>query len=240
MRLHKPYFAVLFNWNKQKLSTDIVYFHIQNKKNTKFLMHTRLQFIYEKKFLRVYKYLKLGKSSNLYFKPRTATEHLREAEYLVIPDFDLPFDKNSFLEYCSTFKISKPKVAKVCSYCLNVRNKWTTLEDDSIFYKGKRICDYCSKQELVTELQRSNLVVSGGLTKFFQQQAEREGNLEKVLENIVLGTEQDPINNPSSTLFDVIPAKKWKKSVKLKDIKDIKPEICKLLASVGITSLLPI
>ncbi|MHA1222697.1 MAG: hypothetical protein ACTSP3_05480, partial [Candidatus Heimdallarchaeaceae archaeon] len=142
MRLHKPYFAVLFNWNKQKLSTDIVYFHIQNKKNTKFLMHTRLQFIYEKKFLRVYKYLKLGKSSNLYFKPRTATEHLREAEYLVIPDFDLPFDKNSFLEYCSTFKISKPKVAKVCSYCLNVRNKWTTLEDDSIFYKGKRICDY--------------------------------------------------------------------------------------------------
>jgi helicase len=144
------------------------------------------------------------------------------------------------MEYCSTFKISKPRIAKICWYCLSRRSKWTTLDEDSIKFKDHRICDYCSKNELVQELQRSNLVVSGGLTKFFQQQAEREGELDFVLENISLGTEQDPIRDPDSTIFDIILAKKPDKEYHVKDIKNIPSKLKDLLISEGIKNLLPI
>ena len=172
MKLPKPYIAILFNWNKEKHSTDIIYFSLKNTKNA--IVHSRLQFIYEKEYLRVYKYLRIGRSSNFYIRPRTATENLRDAEYILVPDTDQPWDNKGFLEYCSTFKISKPRLAKVCWICLSRRNKWTSLEDDSVKYKGNRICEYCIKNELSQELQKSNLFVSGGLTRFFQQQAERE------------------------------------------------------------------
>ena len=76
---------ILFNWNKQKRSTDIIYFSLGSSKDRKPLIHTRLQFIYEKDRLRVYKYLKVGRSSNIYIRPRFATENLREAQYLLIP-----------------------------------------------------------------------------------------------------------------------------------------------------------
>ncbi|MHA1953886.1 MAG: DEAD/DEAH box helicase, partial [Candidatus Heimdallarchaeaceae archaeon] len=240
MKLPKPYVAILYNWNKDKLSTNIAYFLLKGKKDKISIINTRLQFVYEKDYLRVYKYLKIGRSSNIYVRPRTATEHLRDAEYLLIPDTDLPWDNKSFLEYCKTFKIPKPRIAMICWYCLSRRSKWTTLEEDSIKFKDHRICDYCSKSELVQELQRSNLVVSGGLTKFFQQQAEREGQLDYVLENISLGTEQDPIRNPDSTLFDIIPAKKPEKITKVRDIKNLPKEFKELLVSDGIKNLLPI
>ena len=240
MKLPKPYIAVLYNWNKNKRSTDIVYFHLRDKKDKNFLTHMRLQFVYEKEYLRVYKYLKIGRSSNIYLRPRTATEHLREADFLFILDTDVPWDRKGFLEYCSTFKISKPKVAELCWYCLSRRNKWTSLEQDSIKYKNHRICSYCSKNEVEQELQRSNLIVSGGLTKFFQQQAEREGELDFVLENITLGSEQDPINNPDSTLFDIIPAKTYEKTLHIRDAKRIPIKLRNLLFSEGIKKLLPI
>ncbi|MHA2358244.1 MAG: DEAD/DEAH box helicase, partial [Candidatus Heimdallarchaeaceae archaeon] len=240
MKLPKPYIAILFNWRKSKLSTDIAFFQIKGKKDRITIIHTRLQFTYEKQYLRVYKYLKIGRSSNIYIRPRTATEQLREAEYLLIPDTDLPWDNKAFLEYCDTFKIARPKIVSICSFCLQRRSKWTTLNEDSLKYKGQRICDYCSKNELVQELQKSNLVVSGGITKFFQQQAEREGNLDPILENITLGTEQDPINNPDSTLFDTIPAKKYEKSMKIAEIENISSNFKNILISEGIKSLLPI
>ena len=240
MKLPKPYVAILYNWNKEKLSTNISYFLLKGKKERISILNTRLQFVYEKDYLRVYKYLKLGKSSNIYIRPRTATEHLREAEYLLVLDTDLPWDNKTFLEYCSTFKITKPRVAQVCWYCLSRRSKWTTLDDDSITLRDHRICDYCSKSELVQELQRSNLVVSGGLTKFFQQQADREGQLDYVLENISLGTEQDPIRNPDSTIFDIIPAKKPERITKIKDVKKLSTKFKEVLFSEGIKNLLPI
>ncbi|NPD88656.1 MAG: DEAD/DEAH box helicase [Asgard group archaeon] len=240
MKLPKPYVAILYKWNKEKLSTNIAYFLLKGKKDRISIMNTSLQFVYEKDYLRVYKYLKIGKSSNIYVRPRTATEQLREAEYLLIPDTDLPWDNKSFLEYCKTFKISKPRIVQTCWYCLSRRSKWTTLEEDSIKFKSHRICDYCSKSELVQELQRSNLVVSGGLTKFFQQQAEREGELDFVLENISLGTEQDPIRNPDSTIFDIIPAKKPDKVTKVKDVKNLPSRLKEILISEGIKNLLPI
>ncbi len=238
MKLPKPYIAILFNWNKEKLSSDIIYFSLKNTKNA--IVYSRLQFIYEKKYLRVYKYLRIGRSSNFYIRPRTATENLRDAEYILVPDTDQPWDNKGFLEYCSTFKISKPKLATVCWNCLSRRNKWTSLNEDSVKYKGNRICEYCIKNELNQELQKSNLFVSGGLTKFFQQQAEREGKLDVVLENISFGTEQDPIRDPDSTLFDVIPAKKLGKSLRLNDVPNLPDKLKKLLVSDGIKSLLPI
>lgn len=50
MKIPKPYIAVLFNFNKEKLSTDIIYFYISGKKDKKAVAHCRLQFIYEKTF----------------------------------------------------------------------------------------------------------------------------------------------------------------------------------------------
>ncbi|MCK4844832.1 MAG: hypothetical protein KAS95_04095, partial [Candidatus Heimdallarchaeota archaeon] len=117
MKLRKPYVAFLLNWNKSKLSTDIVYFYIDTKRDSKNpLVKMRLQFAYEKDYLRVSRYLRLGLSSNVYIRPRVATEHLREAQYLLVSDTDLPWNYKNFIEYCKTFKISKPKVAKVCWY----------------------------------------------------------------------------------------------------------------------------
>ncbi len=239
MKLPKPYIAVMFNWNKEKLSSDIIYFYLGGKEKS-FVAHTRLNFTYEKDYLRVYKYMKLGKNSNFHMKPRAATEDLREAEYILIPDLDLPWNNKSFLEYCTTFKISKARIATLCRTCLDQRNKWTSLENDSVIYKGQRICDYCSKKELTQELQRSNLVVSGGLTKFYQQQAEREGNLDVVLENISFGSEQDPIRNPNSTLFDVIEPVKQETSLSVNKIKGLPTKFQNLLVAEGIKTLLPV
>ncbi|MCG3216733.1 MAG: DEAD/DEAH box helicase [Candidatus Heimdallarchaeota archaeon] len=240
MKLPKPYIAVLFNWNKEKHSTDIIYFHLKGRKDKTAIFHTRLQFLYEKEYLRVYKYLRIGRSSTFYIRPRIATENLRDAEYILIPDTDLPWDNRGFLEYCSTFKISKPKIAPICWNCLFRRNKWTPLQEDSVKYKGNRICEYCIKNELNQELQRSNLVVSGGITRFFQQQAEREGKLDVVLENISFGTEQDPIKNPESTLFDIITAKKIGNTIEVDKIPKLPVKLKKLLVSEGIKNLLPI
>ena len=240
MRFPKPYIAVLFNWNKEKQSTDIIYFHLRDGKDKSSIIHTRLSFIYEKEYLRVYKYLKIGRSSNMYMKPRTVTEHLREAEYLIILDTDIPWDNKGFMEYCSTFKISKPRIATLCRTCLDRRYKWTSLEKDSVIYKGQRICDYCSKKELTQELQKSNLVVSGGLTKFYQQQAEREGSLDEVIETITFGYEQDPIKNPNSTLFDTVQSVKQERVLNVKSVKDIPSKLRELLISEGIKNLLPI
>ncbi len=240
MKLPKPYVAILFNWNKQKRSTDIIYFSLGSSKDRKPLIHTRLQFIYEKDRLRVYKYLKVGRSSNIYIRPRFATENLREAQYLLIPDTDRPWDNSGLLEYCSTFKISKPKVAPLCFYCLSRRSKWTAVEEDSMKFKDQRICEYCSKNQLTGELQRSNLVVTGGITKFFYQQAQREGKLDEVLENISFGADQDPINRPNSTLFDIIPAKKIGDRMKVNQIDGLSQNFKKLLIDEGIRDLLPI
>ena len=240
MKFPKPYVAILFNWNKEKRSTDIIYFSLGSSKERRPLTHTRLQFVYERNHLRVYKYLKVGRSSNIYIRPRFATENLRDAQYLLIPDTDLPWDNAGLLEYCRTFKISKPKLAPLCSFCLSRRIKWTALDNDSLKFKGNRICDYCSKNLLTSELQRSNLVVTGGLTKFFQQQAQREGNLDDVLENISFGADQDPINRPDSTLFDIIPAKKIEDKMKVNQVDRLSSQFKKLLISDGIQTLLPI
>ena len=240
MKLPKPYVAILFSWNKEKRSTDIIYFSLGSSKERRSLTHTRLQFVYERNHLRVYKYLKVGRSSNIYIRPRFATENLRDAQYLLIPDTDLPWDNAGLLEYCRTFKISKPKLAPLCSFCLSRRIKWTALDNDSIKFKGKRICDYCSKNLLTSELQRSNLVVTGGLTKFFQQQAQREGKLDDVLENISFGADQDPINRPDSTLFDIIPAKKIENKMKVNQVDRLSSQFKKVLISDGIQTLLPI
>lgn len=240
MKFPKPYVAILFNWNKEKRSTDIIYFSLGSSKERRPLTHTRLQFVYERNHLRVYKYLKVGRSSNIYIRPRFATENLRDAQYLLIPDTDLPWDNAGLLEYCRTFKISKPKLAPLCSLCLSRRIKWTALDNDSLKFKGNRICDYCSKNLLTSELQRSNLVVTGGLTKFFQQQAQREGNLDDVLENISFGADQDPINRPDSTLFDIIPAKKIEDKMKVNQVDRLSSQFKKLLISDGIQTLLPI
>ncbi len=239
MKLPKPYIAVMFNWNKEKLSSDIIYFYLGGK-DKGFVAHTRLNFTYEKDYLRVYKYMKLGKNSNFHMKPRAATEDLREAEYIIIPDTDLPWNNKAFLEYCTTFKISKARIATLCRTCLDQRNKWTSLENDSIIYKGQRICEYCSKKELTQELHRSNLVVSGGLTKFYQQQAEREGNLDVVLENISFGSEQDPIRNPNSTLFDIVEPVKQETSLAVNKIKGLPTKFQDLLIADGIKTLLPV
>ena len=240
MKFPKPYVAILFNWNKEKRSTDIIYFSLGSSKERRSLTHTRLQFVYERNHLRVYKYLKVGRSSNIYIRPRFATENFRDAQYLLIPDTDLPWDNAGLLEYCRTFKISKPKLAPLCSFCLSRRIKWTALDNDSLKFKGNRICDYCSKNLLTSELQRSNLVVTGGLTKFFQQQAQREGNLDDVLENISFGADQDPINRPDSTLFDIIPAKKIEDKMKVNQVDRLSSQFKKLLISDGIQTLLPI
>jgi len=240
MKLPKPYVAILFNWNKEKRSTDIIYFSLGSSKDKRSLTHTRLQFVYERNHLRVYKYLKVGRSSNIYIRPRFATENLRDAQYLLIPDTDLPWDNAGLLEYCRTFKISKPKLAPLCSSCLSRRIKWTALESDSIKFKEQRICDYCSKNLLKSELQRSNLVVTGGLTKFFQQQAQREGKLDDVLENISFGADQDPINRPDSTLFDIIPAKEIEDRMKVNQVDRLSSQFKKLLINDGIQTLLPI
>ncbi|MHA1516137.1 MAG: DEAD/DEAH box helicase [Candidatus Heimdallarchaeaceae archaeon] len=240
MKLPKPYVAILFNWNKEKRSTDIIYFSLGSSKERRSLSHTRLQFVYERKHLRVYKYLKVGRSSNIYIRPRFATENLRDAQYLLIPNTDLPWDNAGLLEYCRTFKISRPKLAPLCSFCLSRRIKWTALDNDSLKFKGQRICDYCSKNLLTSELQRSNLVVTGGLTKFFQQQAQREGSLDDVLENISFGADQDPINRPDSTLFDIIPAKKIEDKLSVNQVDRLSSQFKKLLISDGIQTLLPI
>ncbi len=240
MKLPKPYVAILFNWNKQKRSVDIIYFSLGSSKDRKSLIHTRLQFVYEKERIRVYKYLKIGRSSNIYIRPRFATENLRDAQYLLIPDTDLPWDNPGLMEYCRTFKISKPKVAPLCFYCLSKRTKWTAVEEDSIKFKDQRICDYCSKNQLTGELQKSNLVVTGGITKFFHQQAQREGKLDEVLENISFGADQDPINRPNSTLFDIIPAKKIGERMKVNQIDGLPSKFKKLLTDDGIKTLLPI
>ena len=240
MKLPKPYAAILFNWNEKKRSVDILYFSLKDKKTRRALVHTRLQFVYERNRMRVYKYLKLGKSTNIYIRPGFATDNLRDANYILIPDTDLPWDNNSLIEYCTTFKISKPKIVQICSTCLLKRNRWTVLDTDSIKYKGHRICDYCSKTELTSELQKSNLYVSGGLTKFFQQQAQREGHLDNVLENISFGSDQDPIKNPDSTLFDIIPGKKIDKQVSTNSIDKLPQKLRELLIKDGIKTLLPV
>ncbi|TFG10270.1 DEAD/DEAH box helicase [Candidatus Heimdallarchaeota archaeon] len=240
MKLPKPYAAIMFNWNQQKRSVDIIFFSLKNKNERNVLSHTRLRFVYEKDRMRVYKYLKLGRSTSVYIRPGFATENLRDADYLLIPDTDLPWDNNGLIEYCSTFKISTPKIAQLCWNCLFKRDKWTVLDTDSIKYKGHRICDYCSKTELTTELQRSNLYVSGGLTKFFQQQAQREGHLDNVLENISFGSDQDPIRRPDSTLFDIIPGKKVEKGTKVNSIDQLPRDFKQILVKDGIATLLPV
>ena len=240
LKLPKPYAAIMFNWNQQKRSVDIVFFNLKDKKERNALAHTRLRFVYEKDRMRVYKYLKLGRSTSVYIRPGFATENLRDANYLLIPDTDLPWDNNGLIEYCTTFKISKPKIAQLCWNCLFKRNKWTVLDTDSIKYKGHRICDYCSKTQLTAELQRSNLYVSGGLTKFFQQQAQREGQLDNVLENISFGSDQDPIRRPDSTLFDIIPGKKIEKGTKVNSINQLPRDFKQILVKDGISTLLPV
>ncbi|MHA1197923.1 MAG: DUF5814 domain-containing protein [Candidatus Heimdallarchaeaceae archaeon] len=240
MKLPKPYAAIMFNWNKEKRSADIIYFGLRDKKDRRALVHTRLQFIYEKGRMRVYKYLRLGRSTNFYIRPGFSTENLRDANYLLIPDTDLPWDNNGLIEYCTTFKISKPKIVQVCWMCLFKREKWTALETDSIKYKGQRICDYCSKTELTAELQKSNLYVSSGLTKFFQQQAQREGSLDNVLENISFGSDQDPVRRPDSTLFDVIPGKKVESEIKVNSIDKLPRKFREQLVNDGIKTLLPV
>ena len=240
LKLPKPYVAILFNWNKQKRQVDIIYFSLKDKKERNALAHTRLQFVYEKDRMRVYKYLKLGRSTSVYIRAGFATENLRDADYLLIPDTDLPWENNDLIEYCSTFKISKPKIAQICWTCLFKRNKWTVLDADSIKYKGHRICDYCSKTELTAELQKSNLYVSGGLTKFFQQQAQRDGHLDNVLENISFGSDQDPIRRPDSTLFDIIPGKSAEADVKVNSIDKLPRQFKEILVKSGIKTLLPV
>ena len=240
MKLPKPYAAIMFNWNEHKRSVDIIYFGLRDKKDRKPIAHTRLRFVYEKNRLRVYKYLKLGRNTSIYIRPGIATENLRDASYLLIPDTDLPWDNNGLIEYCTTFKISKPKIVQVCWTCLRKRNKWTVLDTDSIKYKGHRICNYCSKNELTSELQRSNLYVSGGLTKFFQQQAQREGELDSVLENISFGSDQDPINRPDSTLFDIIAGKKAERELKVNAVDRLPRQFKEVLVNEGIKTFLPV
>ncbi len=241
MKLRKPYVAFLLNWNKAKLSTDIIYFYIDTKRDSKNpLIKMRLQFVYEKTYLRVSRYSRLGLSSSVYIRPRVATEHLREARYLLVSDTDLPWNYKNFTEYCKTFKISKPKVAKVCWYCLMHRNTWTSLDDQSVKYKNFRICEFCSKKELQSELQKQNLVVSTGLTRFYEKQAQRTKNLDDVLDSITLGLELDPVKNPESTLYDIIPAKKQKVQVKISDVKGLPKRMRHLLIAEGFKTLLPI
>ncbi len=240
MKLPKPYAAIMFNWNEKKRSVDIIYFGLSDRKERKALAHTRLQFVYEKERIRVYKYFRLGRSTNFYIKPSFATENLRDANYLLIPDTDSPWDNNGLIEYCTTFKISKPKIVQVCWTCLSKRNRWTVLDSDSIKFKGHRICDYCSKTELTAELQKSNLYVSGGLTKFFQQQAQREGQLDNVLEKISFGSDQDPVRRPDSTLFDIIPGKKAETEIKVNSLNRIPRNFREQLVKDGIKTLLPV
>ncbi len=239
INIPKPYVAVLYNWNKERLSVDISYFHI-SKKIYSFVAHTRLFFIYEKKLLRVYKYFKIGSRTTVYLRPREATEHLKEADFLLVPELDVPWNNNELFEYCTTFKISRPRVAKLCSKCLLNRNKWTLIDTFVLKYKGKYVCKMCSRQELVNEIQKTNVKVSTGITKFYEQQALRDGNLDNILQNISFGSSEDPIANPDLTLFDVIPATKPEKTSKIKDLTELPESFRELLIKERISYLLPI
>lgn len=240
MQLPKPYFAVLHNWNEIKRSVDISYYLVKNKRTKEFVSRTRLFFIYEKERLRVYKYLKVGSKSTAYLRPRLATEHLQKASGVILPDNDMPWDLKGFLEYVSTFKISKPKKTELCSYCLANRNKWTAVGQESILYKGKRICEMCARREIEGELQKTKLITTPGLVKFYLQQAKRERKLDVILNRMVVDIDTQPLVNPSSTLFDIIEAKKPKDFLKVKNIKPLKAEFKDLLIKEGIKTLMPI
>ncbi|MHA1303167.1 MAG: DUF5814 domain-containing protein [Candidatus Heimdallarchaeaceae archaeon] len=239
MKLLKPYIAFLFNFDKEKLSTDIIYFHLTSKKQKQAVAHCRLQFISEKGLLRVYKYYKIGRKTKKYLRPREATEDLRNAMYLLTEKSDSPFDMKGLIEYCKTFKIPKPKVTNVCWYCLQ-RNIWTDLEpNNTLTYKGKSICKLCTRRELIRELQRSTLNVTAGLAKFYEQQAKRKGSLDDVLSKITLGSETN-IDDKESTLFDIIPAIKPDLSTKVYQIKAIPKKLRELLINDGIKYFLPV
>lgn len=241
MRLPRPYIAVLFNWNKEKLSTDIMYFLVRKKNTKQQIARARLFFIYERRRLRVRKYLKIGKKTNLYLRPSQATDDLKDAKYVFVLPSDKPWNSNDFLEYCNTFRISNPKLVNLCWYCLMNRNKWTELEEKKpVEYKGKSICPTCSRREIKQELQRSKLVVSSGLTKFYQEQSQRKGELDDIMETILLGNLENPLDNPDSTLFDVIEAKKPEKTSKITNIKKLPKKYSDLLYKEGIKHLLPI
>ncbi|MHA1866180.1 MAG: DUF5814 domain-containing protein [Candidatus Heimdallarchaeaceae archaeon] len=238
MKIPKPYIAVLFNFNKEKLSTDIIYFHVSGKKDKKAVSHCRLQFIYEKNLLRVYKYLKLGRNTVKYIRPKEATEDLKNASYLVVDKSDLPFNQKGFIEYFNTFKIKKPKVANICRYCLN-KQRWTELgEEDNVLFKGKSICKLCIRRELITEIKRTSINFSAGIIKFYEQQARRKGSLDEVLNSITLGVESN-INDKESTLFDIIRASEPDISLKVEDLKTIPSRFKDLLIKEGVKNFLP-
>ncbi len=236
MNLPRPYIAFLYNFNKEKLSADVIYFNVANKKQKKALAHCMIEFTVEKGHLRVYKYYKKGRKTQFYLRPKEATEDLRKAQYLLTEKTDPPF--KGLVEYCKTYKIPIPKVSSVCWYCLQ-RNKWTDLANRKLTYKGKSICKVCSRRELLKELRRTTLNVSSGLTKYYEQQAQRKGELDDVLSNIALGTEVN-LEDKETTLFDVIPARKPDLSIKIKNVKDLPKKLRELLIKEGISFLLPV
>ena len=242
VRLRRPYIAVLANWNKEKRSVDIFFFHIdQNAKHKQFLVHNRLFFVYEKELLRVYRYIRIGKKSTIYLKPREATEDLQKAVQVFIPEDDLPWDVKGLIEYCETFKIKRPKKAKLCFYCLQNREKWTEIKDSEIYLKGKRICNICAKKEIESELKRRNLVVTDGITKFYLAQSQRAKKLDNVLDEIIMGSEIINITEETSkTLFDVIEAKPIEREVRIENVTNLPPNYIKLLKNEKITTFLPI
>ena len=78
------------------------------------------------------------------------------------------------------------------------------------------------------------------MTKFFQQQAQREGSLDNVLENISFGSDQDPVGRPDSTLFDIIPGKKVESEIKVNSIDKLPRKFREQLVNDGIKTLLPV
>ena len=111
---------------------------------------------------------------------------------------------------------------------------------DIISYLLKLKPNATINEDIETELQKTKMILTPGLVKFYLQQAKREKNLNIILDRILIETETRPLLNPESTLFDIIQAKREVKTVKLADVKLLNPIAKELLLKEGIKNLMPV
>lgn len=241
-------FLLDFQMSRDDLSVNLMVFHGKEKLERSSPVFTgRVVFTPEKGKYRPYKFEEHRGNHVNYQKAKDAIEVFRAASLVAIPSHEVIPQKNKFLEFINTFKISTPKIVEICPHCLRDQSKITIMRTDNQYnFYGKIICRLCALGEVRDDFTKSGIQMTSSVRKFVSQQLETTKSVEKSVALVQTSIGYQP-KDADSTLYDVIEADTTFKVRPLKRFilehttkNEVNVSLLDYWQKIGVKSLLPV
>lgn len=176
---------------------------------------------------RPYKFL-VKKDTVRYLPPDDSVKLLRKARGIFVAEGEEALEQR-FVELLNAYQLKHRRVS-VCQHCLGER-RVTLLGDDSVSYRGSRICYRCAVDEINREAEFRGIGRAG--RRYLAGILARRRDLDEVMDLLNLQR-----IDPELTRFDVIPASEEVASLSLDEI-EVPPQLRDHLKS-RLSKLLPV